>query len=463
MKRTCHLLLLLCFPLLAHSRNTEPVLEETVIRQRLQTLPCLIEPRYVSAVKGYLKTYLIEQRDKAEKILGRALMYFPLFEEELRKAGLPEELKYLAVVESALVPTALSRSGAGGLWQFMPQTGATYDLLITSWVDERFDPVKATRAAVRHLKKQYDRFGSWELALAAYNTGAGRLNRAIKRAHSKNFWRVRRYLPRETRNYVPAFIAATYLFHYYYLYGLEPQLPPLDLQLTTTRQLHEPLYVEEICRITGLEPTIVEALNPAWKRGIIAAHGHPAWLTLPRYAMPAVEDYLAMRRQEAELLAHTELPDHRAKGAMWQLHTYVVDAGESLATVAEKFQCHPLHIQLWNRIATLHPPAGTELQIWQPSRILRYKPGWWVEALPVAPPVVVPPPRTPLPREREAPSRYRWHRLRRHETLPEVARHYGIRLEQLYEWNPTITTSALVAGIRLRVGRRQPSAKADDR
>ncbi len=446
-------------PIQGHNDPLE--LEEALIRQRLEALPCLIEPRYVSAVKGYLKTYLVEQRDKAEKILGRALIYFPLFEEELRRAGLPEELKYLAVVESALVPTAISRSGAGGLWQFMPETGASYDLLINAWVDERFDPVKATRAAIIHLRKQYERFGSWELALAAYNSGAGRVRRAVKRAHSTDFWRVRRYLPRETRNYVPAFIAATYLFHYYYLHGLEPRLPSPDLQLTTTIELREPLTVEEICSVTGLLPWTVEALNPAWKKGVIAAHGRSGWLTLPQYAMPAIADYLALRRTDAAALAALDLPLLEPHDQAWRQTTYVLGQGEDLRDVARKFHCHPLHLLFWNHIATLQPPAGSELVVWEPARILRCQPGTAVKALPVVRPAVDIPARVPLPREKEASDSYIWHRLQRNETLPEVAHRYGVSLRQLYERNPVLQHAAPMAGMRLRIAPRPQALPAE--
>ncbi len=453
MKSSGLYLFFLLIPCWAVGYSNDPAaLEESVIRKRLESLPCLIEPKYVSAVKGYLKTYLIDKRDKAQQILGRALIYFPLFEEELRKAGLPEELKYLAVVESALIPTAISRSGAGGLWQFMPQTGASYGLLINAWVDERFDPVKATRAAVQHLQKQYKRFGSWELALAAYNSGAGRVHRAIKRAHSRNFWRVRRYLPRETRNYVPAFIAATYLFHYYYLYQLVPQLPPLDLQLTTTHLLTEPLTIEEISNVTGLDPQIIQALNPAWRKGVIAAHQRQAWLRLPIHFMPAIKDYLELRRQYGYAFDPNSLPQPETIGPNWKKVHYVVKKGETLKKIAQKFQCHPLHLQMWNHIATLTPPEGAELVVWQPARIHRYKPGHYVQSLPIPTPQVIKTFSPQIHPQQQIPAHYQWHRIQRMETLLEIAHRYGVSLEQLYEWNPILKSTFPLVGTRIKVG-----------
>ena len=175
---------------------------------------------------------------------------------------MPLDLKFLSVVESALNPMAVSRSGAVGLWQFMPATGREYGLKISRYVDERKDPVKSTLAAIKYLKKQYNRYGNWELALAAYNGGPGRVNRAIKRGRSKNFWRIRKYLPRETRNYVPAYIAATYIANFYHMHDLVPIYPDLELQLTESVKVYETLNFSEIEAITGTPEYIIEILNP---------------------------------------------------------------------------------------------------------------------------------------------------------------------------------------------------------
>ena len=229
----------------ANSENNYPEYNKADVTPRVQTLQTIVTPKYTSAVEGYIKGYTIRNREKSELILGRASRYFPMFEKYLKEAGLPDDLKYLSVVESALVPKALSRVGAGGLWQFMPPTGASYGLKIDRYVDDRSCPHKSTQAAMKHLASLYKRFQNWELALAAYNSGGGRVNRAIKMARSKNFWKVQRYLPRETRNYVPAFIAATYLYKYYTAHELLPVYPELDLQLTETMRVYSYLSFQK--------------------------------------------------------------------------------------------------------------------------------------------------------------------------------------------------------------------------
>ena len=209
------LIFFLFLPLLLPATN-DPVYDEAAVIERLKSIENpLVENRYNSIVRGYIKGYLFWNRDKTERILGRTVLYFPLMEEYLSKRNMPDKLKYLSVVESALYPHGVSRVGAVGLWQFMPETGKEYGLEINEFVDERKDPNKSTQAALDYLSRQYMKYGDWALALAAYKSGSGRVSRAIKRGRSKNFWRIRRYLPRETRNYVPAYIAATYMMEYY--------------------------------------------------------------------------------------------------------------------------------------------------------------------------------------------------------------------------------------------------------
>ena len=206
--------------------------EETEVARRVELMNSeVVQPRYDVVVRSYLRTYLVNHRAKAQKILGRSVLYFPVFEDFLRRNNLPLDLKYLPIVESALEPKATSRVGAAGLWQFMPSTGRMYGLQVDDMVDERRDPLKSTEAAVVHLQDLFEKFENWELAIAAYNSGSGRVSRAVKRARSTSYWKIRGYLPRETANYVPAFIAASYLVRYFEEHGLEQEYPSLDLQL----------------------------------------------------------------------------------------------------------------------------------------------------------------------------------------------------------------------------------------
>ena len=170
---------------------------------RLRATQSAVPTRYTDVVKGYLRTYTVKNRHKTERILGKAVMYFPIYEEQFRKSGLPDALKYLSVTESALNPVAVSSAKAVGLWQFIKTTGKEYGLRIDQAVDERCDPHLSTAAAAAYLARQYERFGDWALAIAAYNSGPGNVSKAIRRGRSKNFWKIKKYLPRETRSYVP--------------------------------------------------------------------------------------------------------------------------------------------------------------------------------------------------------------------------------------------------------------------
>ena len=173
--------------------STVPSYTDEELKLRInQLVSAVVPPKFTRAVKSYINTYTLKRRDKTEKILGRTSMYFPMFEQYMTEHNVPLDLKYLSIVESALNPNAVSRSGAVGLWQFMPSTGKSNGLRMNSYVDERKDPHKSTEAALRYLYKQYKRFGNWELALAAYNGGPGRVNRAIKRGRSKNFWKIQK-------------------------------------------------------------------------------------------------------------------------------------------------------------------------------------------------------------------------------------------------------------------------------
>ncbi|MFM8488513.1 MAG: lytic transglycosylase domain-containing protein, partial [Bacteroidota bacterium] len=236
---------------------------------RLESVGSCVDLRVTDVVRGYIRNYVNRNSEKASMMLGRRLTYFPLYEEKMREYGVPEDLKYLSVVESALNAKAVSRVGATGLWQFMPSTGGEYGLHTNSAVEDRSNPVKSTDAAARHLRDLYKMFDDWALALAAYNSGAGRVNSAIKRAGSRDFWQIQKFLPLETRNYVPAFIAATYLCNFYYLHGVSSYDPDLDLQLTGYINVYEGISFQDIADATGISAEVVKELNPGFKRDYV--------------------------------------------------------------------------------------------------------------------------------------------------------------------------------------------------
>ncbi|MBX2872479.1 MAG: transglycosylase SLT domain-containing protein [Saprospiraceae bacterium] len=366
----------------AYATSTTPVFDEEVIKERLDTLSDgVVAPKYVTAVKGYLKGYLVRNRKNSERILGRTVLYFPIFEHYLKEHGLPDDLKYLAVVESALKPRATSRVGAGGLWQFMPATGRSMGLDINSQVDERWDPHKSTEAAMRYLNKQYKRFDDWALALAAYNSGSGRVRRAIKRGRSKNFWRIQRFLPRETRNYVPAFIAANYMLNYYEEHGLVPEYPDLDIQITETIKIYNSISFYRVAQLTELPLEIIETLNPSYKRGRVPTHAEGHYLTLPKRVMPAVKDFLEAQRPDGAFDSHVfsspvfvEAPAKRFTNAKYIKSIYIVRGGQTLTSIAKEVGVSVQQLKMWNTLRTSDIQAGQELILYFPKSFKRFRP-----------------------------------------------------------------------------------------
>jgi len=202
--------------------------------------------------------------------MGLSKFYFPMFEATLDKYDVPLEMKYLALVESALNPRAKSRAGATGLWQFMYSTGKMYDLDVSSYVDERMDPVASTEAAAQYLKRLYLMFNDWDLALAAYNSGPGNVSKAIRRSGGEtNYWKLRRYLPRETAGYVPSFQAMLYMYEYAEEHGFEPQRPKATYYGTDTIRVKKKITLDQIAEVTQTEKEFIEFLNPSYKLGIV--------------------------------------------------------------------------------------------------------------------------------------------------------------------------------------------------
>jgi len=258
--------------------------QEEVIRERIPSVVTLVSPVYNNAVRSYLNTYIYRRPEQTIEMIGWAAVYFPLFERALAEEGLPTDLKYLSIVESALNPGAVSRSGAGGLWQFMKPTARECGLKISSYVDERMDPEKSTRAAAKYLHQLYDTFQNWELVMAAYNAGPGRIRSAIKRAGTQNYWELAAYLPSETQSYVPGFIAASYIMNFHGAHDLIPVYPESCMGEMVCVYVNEGMSITEVAKRSGLTLEMVKRLNPSFVRNYIPASpsGYP--LNLPAAA-----------------------------------------------------------------------------------------------------------------------------------------------------------------------------------
>ncbi len=338
-----------------------PVYSDEEITARLNNLSALaVKPKLDAVVKSYIKTYSVSRRDKTERMLGKMVLYFPIFEKYLLENNMPMDIKYLSVVESALNPQATSRVGAAGLWQFMPATGQEYGLQISSKLDERRDPHKSTKAAINFLKRLYRKYNDWELALAAYNSGPGRVNRAIRRGQSKNFWKIKKYLPKETRNYVPAFVAANYIVNNYHMHYLKPQNPEMDLQMTDYTKVYNSISFREISKVSGTPMYIIQELNPSYKQGIIPSSRNGQYLTLPKRNMSAfLKSYPSPDSRQSHIATTGRLEYFKS--------VYYIQPGDNIYKVASLFNCHPQHIMAWNNLPQPFLSRGQELTVYQLS------------------------------------------------------------------------------------------------
>lgn len=262
-------------------RDVNRTYPDSVYMDRLQRLPTIIEMPYNQVVKQFIERYSDMLRGSVSYMLGAANFYMPIFEQALETYGLPLELRYLPVIESALNPNAVSRVGATGLWQFMLETGKRYGLEVNSLVDERRDPVKSSYAAARYLRDLYKIFDDWSLVIAAYNCGPNKVNQAIHRAKgSVDYWQIYPYLPKETRGYVPAFIAANYIMNYYCEHNICPMITELPIS-TDTIVVDKNLHLEQIAKVLNVNIDHLRALNPQYRRDIVNGLTEPSVVRLP--------------------------------------------------------------------------------------------------------------------------------------------------------------------------------------
>ena len=335
---------------------------DSVLRRRLRALPTVIPLTYNQEVRKYIKMYLRVIGGRLDVLLSLAEYYFPLFEEELNKAGAPLELKYLAIVESALNPRATSRAGAAGLWQFMYRTGRGYGLEVNSLVDERRDPLKSTQAAARYLKDLHGIYGDWTLAMAAYNCGPGGVNKAMARSGGKHdFWQIFPYLPRETRGYIPAFIAAAYVMNYYYLHGLAPNRIELPIHNDTLRLRHDALYCF-IAQYADMEVEELRDLNPQYREDLVPVSSGSHTITLPVDKIAQVirvEDsiYRATRDSLSVRPVQVAAPHNKV--------VHRVKRGETLARIASKYGVSQADIKRWSHKKSNAVRVGERLIIYR--------------------------------------------------------------------------------------------------
>lgn len=341
---------------------------DAVMMDRLARMNPFFSLPFNDIVKNYMIVYSEKRGAAMQQAMGLSEYYFPIFEETFLRYGIPLELKYLAVVESMLKPTATSRAGAKGLWQFMYRTGRTYGLTINSYVDERMDVEKSTDAAARYLRDLYKLLGDWPLAVSAYNCGAGNVNKAIRRAGGKrDFWSVFPYLPTETRGYMPAFVGVMYAFNYSRDYGLEAASVGAPGQVDTFR-VNRNLHFKQISEVVGVPLDELKYLNPQYYNDIIPGSSGTCTVSVP-YAWSAA--FLAA--DPDSLYAHnaaTYLSDQVIKdieqgtSKAGAKTVYVVRSGDTLSHIARRYHCSVKQIMNWNHLRSDRLSIGQKLYIY---------------------------------------------------------------------------------------------------
>ena len=343
---------------IASGENVE--FSDSVYIERLSKLPTLIDMPYNSIIKEYITLYAAKRRKLVESLLGFGIYYFPIFEEALEREGLPLELKYMPVIESALRPNAVSKAGAAGLWQIMPKTAKGLGLEVNSLVDERRSPIKSSDAAAKYLKELYNIYNDWSLAIAAYNCGPGNVNKAIVRSGGKkDFWGIYHHLPRETRGYVPAFIAANYIMHYYEEHNICPVAAEIPLA-TDTIVINERINLQQISAVLNTPIEMLRELNPQYRNDIIPGNIKPYHLRLPiqlTYAYLNSQDSIINYRQEYFARQKTVEP------AKLEYGYHKIRNGESLSSIAKRYHTTVTKLKELNGLKNNNIRAGKSIKV----------------------------------------------------------------------------------------------------
>ncbi len=394
---------------------------------------------YNPSLEKIIKHYLKNRQQTLANLMGRAKYYFPMFEEHLAKYDIPMELKYLAIVESALKGNATSRVGAKGLWQFMYGTGKEYDLKVSSYVDERSDPIKATEAACQYLTKLYGIFNDWDLALAAYNSGPGNVNKAIRRAGGqKNYWNIRHYLPRETAGYLPAFYATYYIFEYADEHQIYAKNIVLNNFETDTIVVKRQITFDQVNNVLGTDMELLTFLNPQYKLKIIpVVKGRDYTLTLPKFISGSFVS------NEAQIYAYAEAEDAKREKPLPKYFEandrirYRVKSGDYLGKIANRYGVSVGSIKRWNGLKSNNLRVGQRLTIYPRGAVAS-------TSQPSKAKTTI---KKPLPK-----GKYSTYVVKKGDSLWLISQKYPqVSVAQLKEWNDIWSTKSLKPGTELKI------------
>ncbi len=441
-------------------------LPTALLKERLKKMdeksPFNIE--YNQGLENVIKSFLKYRKKSFERLMGISQFYFPMFEESLASQNIPLEIKYLAVVESALNPRAVSRVGATGLWQFMYQTGKQYNLNINTYVDDRNDPLKASNAATQYMTNMYNIFGDWDLVLASYNSGPGNVAKAIRRSGGQqNYWNIRKYLPKETQGYLPAFLATMYIFEYHKEHGIKPDRAIANHFATDTIMIKNTMTFKQISQLLDVPVAELQFLNPSYKREVVPfITGEDHYLRLPIdkvavftsnedkiYAYVQYEESRRERPYESMLASRDSVSTSKTR-----VKFHRVRRGDSLSEISDKYGVAMSDLKKWNHLRSSKAPVGKKLKIYT------------IEAIAVKDKKVVKPDSIAVKEstalatntikvfKEEKVVSYKdvikYHKVKKGDNLGEISDKYGVSVADVKKWNH-IKGNNIASGASLKI------------
>ncbi|MBN1116215.1 MAG: LysM peptidoglycan-binding domain-containing protein [Bacteroidales bacterium] len=442
-----------------------PTFPDSAYKQRLESLPMIVELSYNNVVRRYIDVYTVKKRRQVEVMLGLSEHYFPIFDDIFDYYGVPNEMKYMSIIESALNPKAYSRARAVGLWQFMYGTGRIYGLEINSLVDERMDPIKSTHAAVKFISDLHDMYGDWLLALAAYNCGPGNVNKAIRRSGGKkNFWEIYYYLPRETRGHVPAFIAAIYTMNFY----AEHDLHPVEIEIPVTTDtifVNHKLHLQQVSEVLGIPLKQIRDLNPQYRYDIVPGQTKPYALRLPveqtlsfidlADSIYAYKDSVFFNKNVVSTPIINSHEPSAPSADYIKLH-YTVKSGDAVGLIADWYDVRSSDLTYWNNINRNIIRSGQKLVIYKHKNVAskyedinsisyaekQTRNGYTVKPTTQPAPVI----------EELKEGEYILYTVRSGDTLWEIAQKYpGVTDTDIMKWNGITNAGKIAPGQKLKI------------